>query len=133
MPAPYSMTLGLTIFSLLAFVLIFRTSMDPVPGKMHMTYITPPTHTHSPLHTVSVGPWSPQIPYRVFGPTVNHFCHMFMFIRSIYTVPCRLVSYSSAGDIDTHERQLLPQGAGSLVERDGLVHGYLPPELQMLR
>lgn len=88
------MTLGLTIFSLLAFVLISYTSVDPVPGKIRMTYINLCTHTHSPLHAVSVGLWSPQIPYRVFGPTVNHFCHMFMFTRSMLLVdlfPARLL------------------------------------------
>lgn len=123
MPGPYSMALGLDIFSVLAFVLISQSSMDPFPEKMHTIYVNLYIHTalctqfqwvHGFLETFTVS----------LGSMVNSFCHILMFIHLTYT--CCFLLCKCGGYIDADEKWLLPQGACSLVEGGGLVHKYAP-------
>lgn len=88
------MVLGLNIFSLLAFVLILQITMDPLPGKMHMTYINLCAYTQPFLCTQWQWVHGSLTSLRVFETLVNHLCHVFIFIHSIDTVACRLVAYA---------------------------------------
>lgn len=121
------MTLGLTISSLLAFVLISRTSVDPLPVKMRMTRINVRAHTAlctqfqwangalNPLQSL----WTHSKsfpPYVHIYPLFNLYCCLLAcFLRECWGHGCT-------------QETVVTQGACSLVERDGLVHRYLVPE-----
>lgn len=77
------MDVDLNIFSVLVFILISQCSMDPLPGKMHITCIN--LHICTVLCIQFQWVHDSLEMYRVLAPMVSRFFHVLVFIHSACT------------------------------------------------